>query len=185
MGSRFRGAGRGSRTRLDHLGGMAPCRSARPALRCSRCCFHVLAALAFRSLRASRQGVEPRGLAEKAGLVYPHHGTVAPGPRVERGSRVLEARLLPEHPATKMAAGFLPCGHCLVFQLLGGPWLHAATSGDIGRTAGLMWATERARFHRQLDAPRPLGVPHGRVCRLGLTANCVDEHGSGSSHVTW
>ena len=88
----------------------------------------------------------------------PHHGALAPGPRVERGSQVLEARLLPEHPANKKAAGSFSCGLCLASQLPGGV-LHAATSQDKDRRAIRVWAAERKCIHRQLDTPGPPGIP--------------------------
>ena len=57
---------------------------------------------------------------------------------------------------------------------LGGTWLHSAPSGDIGRTAGLMWATERARLHRQFDARGEIFVASRRL--PGLSPLLLTRH---------
>jgi len=102
--------------------------------------------------------------------VLPHHGALAPGPRVERGSRVLEARLLPEHPANTKAAGFSPAASV---SLLNFPVASYMLPPPRTKTAG-RYACGRPRVKVSIDSSTHRdrrGFPNGAIVRCDCLVN--------------
>ena len=102
--------------------------------------------------------------------MLPHPGAWAPGPRVERGSRVLEARLLPEHPANKKAAGFSPAASVSLLNFpVAGYMLPPLKTKTAGR-----FACGRPSVKVSIDSSTHQdrrGFPNGAIVRCDCLVN--------------